>query len=82
MAMTLDRALEVLAIVTGRAMQGSETRGAYECIRTHLTQPAQSVGVEKVREVIAELHRADSPSPLRFREWADKLEAALQELKP
>lgn len=45
-------------------------------------QPAQSVDVAKVREVIAELREADSPSPLRFREWADKLEAALPESKP
>ena len=48
-----------------------------DAIDAHLTQPAQAVDVEKVREVIAELREADSPSPLRFREWADKLTAAL-----
>ena len=55
--------------------------------RAHLAQPAQSVDVEKVREVITRLHEIDRLSdqnPSEFYsfdldEQADKLTAALQD---
>lgn len=51
-----------------------------DAIDAHLTQPAQSVDVEKVREVIAEIRRCAGNNNAKFHlTWADKLTAALQE---
>jgi len=75
MAMTIDRALEVLATVTNRAMQGSETRDAYDCVKAHLTQPAQAVDVGVIREVIAQL--VDPADYERECILADKLTRAI-----
>ena len=49
-----------------------------DAIDAHLTQPAQSVDVEKVREVIAEL-QFDAPKRPSAYYLANKLTAALQD---
>lgn len=57
-------------------------RGLVEFKRAHLTQSAQSVDVEKVREVIARLRSFRSNTPptwAHLDDAADKLAAALQE---
>ena len=55
----------------------SDLRRWVDAIDAHLAQPAQAVDVGAVMEVAVEMRVADSPSPLRIREWADKLTAAL-----
>ena len=59
-----------------------------DAIDAHLTQPAQPVDIEAIREVIeshineAKKLRHDPESQDYLYEQADKLEAALPELKP
>lgn len=51
-----------------------------DAITAHLTQPAQSVDVAKVREVIASIDlRAETYLDPQCKAWANKLTAALQE---
>jgi hypothetical protein len=50
-----------------------------DAIDAHLTQPAQSVDVEKVREVIASIKGSTLGDSPFFSRLADKLAAALQE---
>lgn len=60
--------------------QAAELSEARAAVSAHLTQPAQSVDVEKVREVIENIRRCAGNNNANFhRSWADKLTAALQE---
>ncbi len=59
-------------------------KGYASAIRAHLTQPAQSVDVAKVREVIVELSQRgntgfNTNDRARCNHWASKLTTALQE---
>lgn len=50
---------------------------ALAALDAYITQPAQSVDVEKVREVIAEIRRCAGNNNAKFHlTWADKLIAA------
>ena len=49
-----------------------------DAIDAHLTQPAQLVDVDKVREVIAEMRNVAEQDDHLLHGWADKLTAALQ----
>lgn len=79
MTMTLEQVRDWAANTpASNGWQAKVRDEAVAAIDAHLPQPAQSVDVEKVREVIAYLkkgHRFDA-------EMADKLTAALPELKP
>ncbi|WP_153021655.1 MULTISPECIES: hypothetical protein [unclassified Rhodanobacter] len=49
-----------------------------DAIDAHLTQPAQSVDMVEVREVIAEMRNVAEQDDHLLHGWADKLTAALQ----
>ena len=66
------------------AMGGWSADAAVTLWNRRITQPAQSVDVEKVREVISELSQRgntgfNTNERARCNHWADKLTAALQE---
>lgn len=92
MTMTLvQMADELLAIIEGERPRLNKTemreyvRDLLAANATHLTQPAQSVDIEAIREVIeshineAKKLRHDPESQDYLYEQADKLTAALQE---
>lgn len=89
-AMTLEqvrdwhRQREITFRRLGAPDTANEHQDAADAIDAHLAQPAQSVDVEKVREVISELSQRgntgfNTNERARCNHWADKLTAALQE---
>lgn len=65
----------------GLFIGATDHAGIAAAIDAHLTQPAQSVDVEKVREVIAHLRSFRSNTPptwAHLDDAADKLEAAIK----
>ena len=87
MTMTLvQMADELLAIIEGDRPRLNKTemreyvRDLLAANAAHLTQPAQSVDVEKVKEVIADIEGSGLSDEFTApNQWADKLTAALQE---
>ena len=84
-AMTLEQVRDwhtkcaVVYEQSGESALADQHRSLAAAITAHLTQPAQSVDVAKVREVIAELRDYNEADDGALDEWADKLTAALQE---
>ena len=78
MTMTLEQVRNILRTAI---IRGHDAIAMADAIDAHLTQPAQSVDVEKVREVIANI-RDDQRLGIATADEvdiADKLTAALQE---
>ena len=76
MTMTLEQVRNILRTAI---IRGHDAIAMADAIDAHLTQPAQSVDVEKVREVIAEMRAKGEAADVTVEDWADKLTAALQE---
>lgn len=85
MTMTLGQATGLVRGLLHAHPRGIAVREAWEVIDAHLTQPAQLVDIEAIREVIeshineAKKLRHDPESQDYLYEQADKLEAALPE---
>ena len=74
MAMTLEQVRDRLRAVDHAGMSGDECDDLADAIDAHLSQPAQVVDVDTVREVIAEMQiKAPTVKPKHLDNWAGRL---------